>query len=254
MLLSRSMLLKFRTICVLSAIALAAACTAPTPGAEFNDPFEDNNRAVHAFNKGLDRTVLRPAAQVANAVPEEFTIPVVNFADNVGLPGMVANGLLQGDIGGSATNTMRFVINTTIGIGGLFDPAGVIGLTEETTDFGETLAVWGVPEGAFVELPVFGPSTERDAVGTFVDIIFDPLQSVGTPKQLDYGTGTRLAGLAIARGTFMDTFDSVLYESADSYAQARLIYLQNRRFELGEAPPAASEIDPFSDDLSLEGF
>ena len=251
---SPSMLHNFRFICVLSAIALLTACTAPTPGAQYNDPFEDNNRAVHAFNKGLDRNILRPAGQVAAVVPEEITIPVVNFADNVGLPGMVANGLLQGDIGGSATNTMRFVINTTIGIGGLFDPAGAIGLTEETTDFGETLAVWGVPEGAFVELPVFGPSTERDAVGTFVDLIFDPLESVGTAKQLDFGTGTRLVGLAVDRGNLMDTFDSVLYESADSYAQARLIYLQNRRFELGETPPAASEIDPFSDDLSLEGF
>jgi phospholipid-binding lipoprotein MlaA len=254
MLLSRSLFHHFRTVCVLSAIALVTACTAPTPGAEYNDPFEANNRAVHAFNKGLDRNLLRPAAQVATAVPEEFTVPVVNFADNVGLPGMVANGLLQGDIGGSATNTMRFIINTTVGIGGLFDPAGAIGLTEETTDFGETLAVWGVPEGAFVELPVFGPSTERDAVGTFVDMIFDPLQSVGTAKQIEFGTGVRLAGLAIDRGAFMDTFDSVLYESADSYAQARLVYLQNRRFELGEAPPASSEIDPFSDDLSLEGF
>jgi len=197
---------------------------------------------------------LRPAGQVATVVPEEITTPVANFADNVGLPGMIANGLLQADIGGAGTNTMRFLLNTTIGIGGLFDPAGAIGLTEESTDFGESLAVWGVPEGAYVELPVFGPSTERDAVGTIVDLVFDPLQSVGTPAQLKYGTGTRVAGLAISRGTFMDTFDSVLYESADSYAQARLVYLQNRRFELGEAPTVGSEIDPFADDLSLEGF
>lgn len=244
----------FRAFCVLSAMAVLSACTAPTPDAEFNDPFEDTNRAVHAFNKGLDRNILRPAGQVSAVVPDEITSRVANFADNVGLPGMVANGFLQADIGGSFTNTMRFLINTTVGIGGLFDPAGAIGLTEETTDFGETLAVWGVPEGAYVELPVFGPSTERDAVGTFVDFIIDPLQSVGTPSQLKYGTGSRVASLAISRGTFMDTFDSVLYESADSYAQARLVYLQNRRFDLGEAPPASSDIDPFSSDLSLEGF
>ncbi|WP_235261694.1 VacJ family lipoprotein [Octadecabacter algicola] len=253
-LLLRTITSHFRAVCVLSAIAATAACTAPTPGAEYNDPFEETNRAVHAFNKGLDQAILRPAGQVAAVVPEEFTTPVVNFADNVGLPGMVANGLLQGDIGGSATNTMRFLINTTVGIGGLFDPAGAIGLAEETTDFGETLAVWGVPEGAYVELPVFGPSTERDAAGVIVDLIFDPLQSVGTGVQLDYGTGARVASLAVDRGTFMDTFDSILYESADSYAQARLAYLQNRRFDLGEAPPTVSEIDPFSDDLSLEGF
>lgn len=243
-----------RAICFLSALAVVSACSAPIPGAVHNDPFEDTNRAVHAFNKQLDRAVLRPAGQVAATVPMELSTPVVNFAENVGLPGMVANGILQGDIGGSATNTMRFLINTTVGIGGLFDPAGAIGLTEETTDFGETLSVWGVPEGAYVELPVFGPSTERDAAGLIIDMIIDPLQSVGTQPQLDYSTGARLAGLAVDRGTFMETFDSVLYESADSYAQARLAYLQNRRFQLGETPPAASEIDPFSDDLSLEGF
>lgn len=244
----------FRAICVLSAITVAAGCTAPTPGAEFNDPYEANNRVAYEGSMRADRYVLRPAGQVAALLPEEITTPVSNFADNVSLPGMVANGLLQGDIGGMATNTMRFLLNTTIGIGGLFDPAGAIGLTEESTDFGETLAVWGVPEGAYLVLPVIGPTTERDAAGRIVDLFLDPLQSVGTPAQLAYGTGSKVADITITRGTFMDTIDAVLYESADSYAQARLAYLQNRRFELGEEPPAATEIDPFSDELSLEGF
>lgn len=231
-----------------------AACAAPDTGAEFNDPFEVQNRSIHNFNKGLDRAVLRPAGQVVAVVPDEVTSRVSNFADNVGLPGMVANGLLQADIGGSATNTMRFLINTTVGIGGLFDPAGAIGLHEESTDFGETLAVWGFGEGAYVELPVLGPSTQRDAVGTLVDLVFDPLDYAGTEMQSDYGTSARIADLAIVRGAFMDTFDGVLYESADSYAQARSAYLQNRRFQLGEEPPATDEIDPFSNELSLEGF
>lgn len=244
----------FRTGLVLCAILAVSACTAPVPGVEFNDPFEENNRSVHAFNKGLDRAILRPAGQVAATLPVELTARVTSFADNVGLPGMVVNGLLQGDIGGSATNTMRFILNTTIGIGGLFDPAGAIGLNEESTDFGETLAVWGVPEGAYIELPLFGPSSERDAAGFIVDLIFDPLERVGTAVQLDYGTASRGVDLAITRGTYMDTFDGLLYDSADSYAQARLAYLQNRRFELGEVPPATSQIDPFSDDLNVEGF
>lgn len=246
--------LHFRSGCALLAIVGLTACAAPQPGAEVNDPFEAQNRAIHSFNKGLDRMALRPAGQVAAALPTEITTPISNFADNVGLPGMVANGILQGDIGGFATNTFRFVINTTVGIGGLFDPAGAIGLEEESTDFGETLAVWGVPEGAYIELPVLGPSTERDTIGTLVDLVFDPLDHVGTVAQLDYGTGARVADLAITRGTFLTTIDGVLYESADSYAQARLAYLQNRRFELGEEAPAATEIDPFSDELSLEGF
>jgi phospholipid-binding lipoprotein MlaA len=252
--LSRLMKINFHTCCVLIAIALLSACTAPQPGAEFNDPYEASNRASYDRSVALDRIILRPAGKVAAALPMEITGPVSNFADNVGLPGMVANGFLQGDIAGMGTNTMRFLINTTIGIGGLFDPAGAIGLAEESTDFGETLAVWGVPEGAYLVLPVFGPSTERDAVGTLVDLLFDPLQSVGTMAQLDYATGAKIADRAISRGAFMDTIDSILYESADSYAVARLTYLQNRRFELGKNPPASDEIDPFSDELSLEGF
>lgn len=244
----------FRGLCALTAIITLTACTAPQPGAEFNDPFERRNRAVHGFNKSVDKAVLRPLGQVAAAIPVAITEPISNFADNTQLPGMVANGILQGDIGGFVTNTMRFVINTTVGLGGLLDPAGAIGLTEQSTDFGETLAVWGVREGAYLERPFFGPGTERDAFGNFVDIFLDPLQWRLTRPQIDAGTASRVADVVITRGTFMDTIDSVLYDSADSYAQARLAYLQNRRFQLGEAPPTASEIDPFADDLSLEGF
>lgn len=246
---------QLRRICAFSALIVSlAACTAPQPGAEFNDPYEESNRVVHGWNKGLDRAVLRPAGQVMAAAPVEVTQPVSNFADNVGLPGMVVNGILQGDVDGAATNTFRFLINSTIGVLGLFDPATTIGLPEETTDFGETLAVWGVPEGAYLELPVLGPSTERDAAGQIIDFALDPLRRVGTPHQVDYGIAARVTDLAITRGRFGATFDDVLYNSADSYAQARLAYLQNRRFELGEAPPEADAIDPFSSDLSLEGF
>lgn len=243
-----------RTGCVLIAFAALAACSQGPAGADVYDPYETTNRQVHAFNKGVDRAILRPAGQLAASVPVEITASVTNFADNVGLPGMIANGVLQGDIGSVGTNTMRFVINTTVGIGGLFDPADAIGLFEESTDFGETLAVWGVSEGAYIELPVLGPSTERDAIGQFVDLFFDPLERVGTAPQIDYGTATRATDLAVTRGRFSDTFDSVLYDSADSYAAARIAYLQNRRFELGDMPPSDDLIDPLASDFSLEGF
>lgn len=251
---SRASFRYFSKICGVLTIAVLTACTAPTPGAEFNDPYEVDNRSVHGFNKVLDTNVLRPAGVVANAVPVAITDPVSNFADNVSLPGMIANGLLQGDLKGTGTNIMRFVVNTTIGIGGLFDPASNFGLTEESTDFGETLAVWGVREGAYLELPVFGPSTERDAVGTIVDLFLDPLQQFGSQTLRDVSRGTNVADLAIQRGRFLDTIDGVLYDSADSYAQARTLYLQNRRFELGEEPDQTTMIDPFSTDLNVEGF
>jgi phospholipid-binding lipoprotein MlaA len=246
----RPRLLGLGTVLALSAVA---ACTPAPPGGGVNDPYETTNREVHAFNKSLDRAVLRPLGRVAAQSPREVTGPVANFADNVGLPGMVLNGVLQGDVGGAGTNTMRFLLNTTIGLGGLFDPAGGIGLHEQTTDFGETLAVWGADEGAYLELPFFGPSTERDAAGRIVDLALDPLSRVGTQPQLDYGLAARGAAIVIDRGRFMQTMDGVLYDSADSYLQSRSAYLQNRRFDLGEEPPAADAgIDPFA--LDLEGF
>lgn len=221
-------------------------CAAPPPGAALNDPFESTNRRIHDFNVGLDRAVLRPAGQLANKAPEFVTGPVVNFSNNVSLPGMVVNNVLQGDIGGTVTNTMRFLLNSTVGVLGLFDPAGAIGITEEKTDFGETLAVWGVSEGPYVELPLLGPSTARDAVGEIVDFAMNPLDRVGLQPQIDYGTYARVGEVIIDRGAFGDTLDSVLYDSADGYAQARLIYLQNRRFDLGETA-ADGYIDPYAE-------
>lgn len=220
------------------------ACTPAPDGVSVFDPYEATNRQIHNFNKQLDETVFSGGTGVG--VPEAVGIPVANFADNVALPGMVINGLLQADIGGAATNTMRFILNTTIGIGGLFDPAGGIGLLEEETDFGETLAVWGVPEGAYLELPVLGPSTERALAGRIVDAIIDPLDQVGTRPQVEYGTVAKLAGRIVKRSQYSDTIDSVLRESADSYSQQRLIYLQNRRFELGTTS-AEDAVDPYED-------
>jgi phospholipid-binding lipoprotein MlaA len=147
---------------------------------------------------------------------------------------------------------LRFVLNTTVGVLGLADPAGAIGLTEVETDFGETLAVWGAPEGAYLELPGFGPSTERDAAGRVVDFIIDPLDALGdVPDPVrDLSFPAKVAEQVIERGELGDTLDEILYESADSYAQARLIYLQNRRFELGEGPTATDEdyyFNPYED-------
>jgi len=221
-----------------------AACTPGPEGVTVHDPYEQRNRQVHAFNKAVDERVFGAVGGSGGSIDPELTQAVVNFADNVALPGMVLNGLLQADIAGSATNTMRFILNTTVGVGGLFDPAGVIGLREEETDFGETLAVWGVPEGAYLELPILGPSTERAFAGRIVDAIIDPLDAVGTQPQIDYGTVATLAGRVVKRDQFGDTIDSVLRDSADSYAQQRLIYLQNRRFELGTTPESEA-VDPY---------
>lgn len=237
--------MSLRFILPVGLIALVACSPAPE-GVTVHDPYEQQNRRVHAFNKSVDENVFGRLGGGGSSIDPELTQTVVNFADNVALPGMVLNGVLQADIGGAATNTMRFLLNTTIGVGGLLDPATAIGLTEAETDFGQTLEVWNFPEGAYLELPLLGPSTEREFAGRIVDAIIDPLDAVGTQPQIDYGTVATIAGRAVKRDQFGDTIDSVLRDSADSYAQQRLIYLQNRRFELGTTPETDS-VDPYDD-------
>lgn len=233
-------------------LPLLAGCSVAPPGAGVHDPYEGLNRQVHAINKTVDRAVLRPLGRASAGAPEAVTRPVVNFSNNAGLPGTVVNNLLQGDLDGAARNSLRFVVNTTVGVLGLADPAGAIGLREVETDFGATLALWGVPEGAYLELPGFGPSTERDAAGRVMDFLIDPLDGLGeVPDPVrDLSFPAKVAEQVVERGQFGSTFDEILYDSADSYAQARLIYLQNRRFELGQQPAATDEdyyFDPYAE-------
>lgn len=227
-----------------------AGCSVPGPdGAPggIHDPHEETNRRNHELNRSLDRALIRPASRgYVQAVPEPVAETVSNFAANLSLPGTVVNNLLQGDLGGAAQNTYRFAFNTVFGIGGLGDPAGELGITEVKADFGGTLHAWGVPEGAYVELPVFGPSTERDAVGRVVDLFTNPLTQALPKPEKYYGRAANVAAKLRSRGRFSDTVDSVLYESADSYSQSRLMYLQNRRFELG-ADDEDTYIDPYDD-------
>ena len=196
--------------------------------------------------KSFSDTLLGPAGDPVRAIPPELSARVIDFSDNVGLPGMVVNGVLQGDLDVAISNSVRFLINITVGILGLFDPADAMGIPEQETDFGETLAVWGLPEGAYLELPLLGPTTERAFFGRIVDALIDPLDAVGTQEQIDYGTVGKVAGRVIKITQAGDTIDSVLNDSADSYAQLRLIYLQNRRFELGTTPPEDA-VDPYDE-------
>lgn len=237
-------------------LALAAACTPVDPSRVGDDgvfdPYEAQNREAHRFNVSLDKAVLRPfGVAYADTVPEPVQKGVGNLADNLGEPSSFVNHVLQADVEGATLNVFRFVLNSTVGIAGIFDVASALGLPEHESDFGETLHVWGAPEGAYMELPGLGPSTERDTVGKVVDFAMDPISYVVPSPEKYIGTGAKVADTLGSRGRFAETVDSVLYDSADSYAQARLLYLQNRRFELGiEAED--TYIDP--DDIDTEGF
>jgi phospholipid-binding lipoprotein MlaA len=242
--------MKFLTLLFLCGGLLGGCASAPPQGRTadgFNDPFEAQNRKVHAFNKGLDKAILRPSATAYAAVmPQEARALVSNASRNLGLPSVAVNSLLQGDLDGVGLTTSRFLINSTIGLGGLFDPASEFRIPSHDTDFGETLAVWGAPQGAYMELPFFGPTSERAAWGTLVDLMIDPLDyEFDASEKAIRSTAGLLSGLG-ARAQFTNSIDSVLYDSEDSYAQSRLFYLENRKFQLGTTEESAED-DPYED-------
>ncbi len=199
------------------------------------DPYEPQNRGMHEFNRGLDRALVRPVAKgYSTVIPDDIETVIGRFSTNLSLPSDIVNSVLQLNMRGAFHDTARLLVNTTVGLGGLFDPASEMGMPKGTnTDFGETLHVWGAREGAYVELPLLGPSTERDTWGIAVDLFTNPLSYIVESPESLIGTGAGVAAGLSKRSKFSDTIDAILYESADSYAQSRSIYLQNRRFELG---------------------
>ncbi|MBN8632157.1 MAG: VacJ family lipoprotein [Rhodobacterales bacterium] len=236
---------------VVVAAGLVTACAGAPDAGGINDPFEPTNRKIHGFNKGVDSALVGPASKGYGIVPTPVKRAVGNLADTLDLPGDIANNLLQFRLADAGENTVRLAANLTFGLFGLVDFASYAGVEGKPTDFGETLHVWGVGEGPYMELPLAGPSTARDTVGMAVDIALDPLRLALPRKEANAVTVLKLFSRLGDRDRFSDTVDSLLYESADSYAQARLLYLQNRRFELGQGSGAAAGddgfIDPYAD-------
>lgn len=233
----------------LSFCAVLAACT-PVREDGINDPLEGMNRRVHAFNVGMDEKVIRPLTAPIRGGDKggpgsALKMGIANLGGNLSLPGKVANQLLQGRPVRAAHNTFRFFVNTTLGFGGVLDPATAdFGLPEIDTDFGETMYVWGVPEGPYLVTPFIGPVTTRDLAGKVVDWVFDPTGYVLGTTEEDVSKVIKVASKAVDRVRFGDTFDSIMHGSADSYVQIRLLYLMHRRHELGME---ATEIDPYAE-------
>ncbi|MDQ2066865.1 VacJ family lipoprotein [Xinfangfangia sp. CPCC 101601] len=239
----------------LTTSAFLAGCGPAAQPSGVNDPLEPMNRGIHSVNKGLDSVLLRPGAKAYGFVPEPVRQGVNNVADTLDLPGDMANHLLQGRIGEATTNFLRFGVNVVFGLGGVMDVATAAGMPRDSTDFGETLHVWGIGEGPYVEMPGFGPSTARDAVGTVVDLVMNPVSRATSGDAATAATAAKLLARLNDRARYSNTFDSILYDSADSYAQARLLYLQSRRFELTRGGAASADgaaedegfIDPYED-------
>lgn len=233
---------------ILLALAVSGCSKAPA-GVEFHDPNERANRRMHDFNKNVDKALLRPASKAYGAVFNEHDDKIINnFVENTSLPSRAMNYLLQGRIDSFLETTARFIFNTTFGIGGIFDPSTNFGLPNRSTDFGETLYVWGVDEGPYVELPLFGGRTDRDAIGLGVDLILDPLSTFLPARGSQITRMAKGVEIVADRHIYSEVVDGVLYESDDSYAALRQFTLQNRRFKLGGEVSTSELEDPFADE------
>jgi phospholipid-binding lipoprotein MlaA len=228
------------------ATLLVAGCATPPPAsdpeavADFkatNDPLEPTNRVFYAVNNGIDSALLRPlAVAYKSGVPEVVRTHVHNVLDNIGMPVAVADDILQAKPRRAGDSLMRLLINSTIGVAGIFDVATDWGWPEHDTDFGMTLALWGVPDGPFLFLPVLGPSDPRDAVGFGADIAMDPFTWVGQGTIVDALGYARYGMSAVdARAAVLDDLDKIKAQALDPYATFRSLYRQHRVSQIEDA-------------------
>ena len=241
---SKKMIAARLLLLALLALPLANCATTPEGDAEAmaryeeaNDPLEPWNRGVLEFNRGFDDFVLRPIAIVyRHILPDVVRERIHLFLMNLRTPVILANDLMQGEPERAGETLERFVINSTVGVGGLFDVAAEWGLEPHNEDFGQTLAVWGAGEGPYLMLPFFGPSNPRDATGIAVDLFLDPLNYLLDDKYLLARFGTRVVD---ERERHIEDLDNLEATTIDFYAALRSLYRQYRDNEVrnGALPP-----------------
>ena len=202
---------------------------------ETSDCFEKVNRGVFAFNQALDKVIFKPLAKGYRMFPQPIRSGASNALSNLGNVVTVPNNILQGQFKNASINSARFIINSTLGIGGLFDVASYYGLNKsDKEDYGQTLGVWGAGQGCYFVLPVLGPTTVRDSFGSVVNIIGgDAWYNVTVVNdtqyfsEADYYTSRLLNGIDF-RAKNLESFDSLEKSSVDLYASVRSLYLQDR--------------------------
>lgn len=224
---------------LLAALLLLSACATRPPASdpealaeyrENNDPAEPANRFFYKITDGLDTYVLAPVARgYRYAVPGVVRRPVHNVLANLSSPIIFANDVLQTRPRRAGDTLMRFLINSTAGVGGLFDVASDLGFPQHDSDFGVTLALWGVGEGPYLFLPFLGPSNPRDAGGFAGNILLDPL-TYATFGGINTLRGVRTGvGIVDARERVLDPVDNIKKSALDPYATFRSLYRQNRQ-------------------------
>ncbi len=230
-------------------LLLMGGC-AHSPTYDPYDPYESLNRDFYAFNMTLDRYILRPTARgYVRYTPKLVRRGVDNFITNIFYPRTMINSFLQGKFVHAGQDFARFTLNTTVGLLGLFDVATPLGIPEHNEDFGQTLGHWGLGSGAYLMLPILGPSTTRDFSGRVVDLAFQPT------SYMDHGPAFVITAVDVIniRAKLLK-LDRTLKESFDPYTFLRSGYLQNRRSLVydGKPPPVQDEYYQLDESYDLD--
>ena len=232
-------------IATLVALGLTACAG---PGGHPKDPLEPLNRATFRFNDVADQYVMRPAAQVYDLAPLPLKVGVGNFFGNIGDLWIGVNNLLQGKVVDGFSDGGRFLVNSTVGMLGVFDIATEVGLEKHDEDLGQTLGVWGVGDGPYIVLPFLGSSNLRDSVGLYVDLSADPVWQFK-----EVATRNSLSGLRfVHRRAALLGADTTADEAAlDKYGYMRSFYMQYRLNQIYDGQPPRVK-DPDEDDVSVD--
>ncbi len=211
--------------------------------------FEKTSRAVFKFNMALDNALIEPIAKGYNKLPEPVKNGASNFTSNIATLLSIPNSLLQGNVREAADATASFLINTTIGIVGLANPAEKLGLKAQKEDVGQTLGAYGVSSGCYFVLPVFGPTTVRDSIGLVADTFVDPFAHITWRENELFGvSGSQIDYLSVKGTTTIDfradnmtNFTSLEKNSIDLYASFKSIYLQDRERKINNSSESNDE-------------
>jgi phospholipid-binding lipoprotein MlaA len=237
------MLRKTLAVCILVSSALHSGCaTQKTAERHPGDPFERMNRRIYAFNAAFDRALAEPVSKKYKSVTPRFVkTGISNFIDNLGYPAVIVNDALQGKAMPALRDTGRFVMNTTVGVAGLWDPASRVGLEQNHEDFGQTLGRWGIGNGPFLILPFGNPTTLRDGLARVADPFTSPITLSGSGAS-QYG----MSALRIANtGSKSSGAEPSPREAYDPYVVLRSVYFQKRSFVVydGVVPEDPIEVE-----------
>ena len=233
---------------VAAVLMSSAVCAQGFMENEPHDPIESINRKTHEFNKGVDRYAIRPTSNIYGSyIPELIRIPISNFRGNLNEPRRFINHIFQRDLSGAGTDMSRFLINSTLGIGGLIDVASMWNIYPRSTGFDETFSSINIPQGAYVELPLFGPSSARGTVGLITDYALNPSKPITAGIDGIVMLGVEVANVFQRRYEFAPMIDATLYNSADSYSATRNIFFQTKQ-EFNIDDDEADVFDPYSED------